>query len=59
MIEFTDLSIEISSQSYISMNTESIKSLKPEKLSGEDDLDIFIKNCERYFEVNQAWPHSS
>ena len=36
------------------MNTELIKSLMPEKFRRGDDLDIFIKNCERYFEVIQT-----
>ena len=39
-----------------SMDTELIRSLRTEKFRSGDDLDTFIKNCERYFEIIQALP---
>ena len=34
-----------------SMDAELIRSLRPEKFRKGDDLDVFIKNFERYFEA--------
>ena len=38
------------------MDAELIRSFRPENFRRGDDLDTFIKNCERYFEIIQASP---